>query len=179
MLVTVLSDQDLLRMYPDSKPEPASIDLHIGDALTIWPDYVRRDPRFDQSALWKPVPLQIIDSSNQRVWTLKPGHRYLAATKEPLKILPEYAGEIGARSSWARDGLAVICGPAGWLDPGFEGHPTLELSVIGSELVLWPGARICQLILHQLSSPCLNPYRGKYQGNQQPTPSRSHLDVTP
>ncbi len=121
---------------------------------------------------------------DELVWVLKPGHRYLAATKERLKIRTDIAGEIGARSSWGRDGLAVIQGPAGWIDPGFEGNPTLELSVVGSPLVLWPGARICQLILHELSSPCLRPYGhpdrdSKYQGDTMATPSRSYQDVTP
>jgi dCTP deaminase len=125
------------------------------------------------------VPMDDIDGP---VWVLKPGMRYQAVTRERLKIRPDLAGEIGARSSWGRDGLAVIQGPAGWLDPGYEGNPTLELSVVGSQLVLWPGARICQLILHELSSSCLKPYghpgrQSKYQGDRAPTPSRSWKDV--
>ena len=167
----ILSDRDLIRMFPDSNPEPASIDLHIGDTLKYWPNWVRRDPRIDQSDMWREVPID----KQVGGWVLIPGIRYLAATRERLKILDDHAGELTGRSSWGRDGLEIHR-TAGWIDPGFEGNPTLELSVVGSELILWPGAKVCQLILHQLSSPCLLPYTGKYQSNIEPTPSRSHLD---
>lgn len=173
--MSVLSDADLIRMYPDSNPEPASIDLHIGATLQFWPYWVFRDPRKDQSDLWKPVDLEDIDGP---VWVLKPGFRYLAMTEERLRILPDLAGELTGRSSWGRDGLEIHR-TAGWLDPGYEGNPTLELSVVGSPLALWPGARICQLILHQLSSPCLHPYQGKYQFDEAPTPSRLFQEARP
>lgn len=171
--MTILSDRDLIRMYPDSSPEPASIDLHIGHELSVWPYWLLRDPRKDQSGSWKDMPCEDMDGP---VWVLKPGYRYLATTVERLKILPDHAGELTGRSSWGRDGLEIHR-TAGWLDPGYEGNPTLELSVVGSPLVLWPGARICQLILHQLSSPCLTPYAGKYQGDSAPTPSRMWKEV--
>lgn len=172
--MSVLSDRSLRALYPDSEHiGPASIDLHIGDSLLVWPDYVLRDPRDDQSLLWKPVPTMLVqDEIDQPVWILKPGLRYLASTHERIEIRPDCAGQIGARSSWGRDGLAVICGPAGFLDAGYVGNPTLELSVVGSDLVLWPGAAICQLILFRLTTPAERPYRGKYQSDQAPTPSR-------
>lgn len=166
----ILSDRDLAKMFPGvPNIEPASIDLHIGDTLLVWPDYVRRDPRINQMDIWRPVPLEDID--DVLVWVLRPGWRYLACTRERLAIHTDYAGELTGRSSWGRDGLEIHR-TAGWLDPGYRGHPTLELSVVGSELVLWPGARVCQLILHQLSSPCERPYTGRYQHDSEPTPSR-------
>lgn len=175
--MTLLSDRDLIALFPayHGAIGPASIDLHLGSTLLYWPDWIKRTPRIDQRKAWKPVGL--VGES----WTLKPGIRYLAATAEKLTIPVNMAGQISARSSWGRDGLAVICGPAGFLDPGFRGNPTLELSVIGSDLEVWPGAAICQLIMHMLSSACERPYsdpsrRSKYQGDSAPTPSRSYRE---
>lgn len=179
----VLSDRHLSDLYPQFRGAigPASIDLHVGETLTVWPRWILRDPRVDQSGLWKSVPLEpLLDSEGEPVdepcWTLQPGLRYLATTREHLRIPDDMAGQLSARSSWGRDGLAVICGPAGWLDPGFSGVVVLELSVIGSELVIWPGASVCQLILHQLTSACDRPYQGRYQNQSDVTPSRLHLD---
>src|SRR5687767_8166582 len=118
--MAVLSDADLRRIWPDSKPGPASIDLHIGDELRLWQRYIIRDPRVDQSSGWKPVSLAPIwvdgygDGPNEPAWLLQPGYRYLATTREKISIPDDCAGQLSARSSWARDGLAVIQGPAGW-----------------------------------------------------------------
>lgn len=174
--MSVLSDVDLRRIWPESNPGPASIDLHIGHTLWFWPDTVLRDPRTDQSGIWERAPLLGVNDEAP-YWILEPGVRFLAATRERIRIPDDCAGQLSARSSWGRDGLAVICGPAGWCDPGYVGTPTLELSVIGSQLVLWPGARILQLIVHRLETPCERPYSGKYQDDRDATASRSFLDV--
>lgn len=173
----ILSDHDLRRIWPDSPHiGPASIDVHVGSVLWFWPDNVPRDPRTDQSDIWRRVPL-FGTEPDDLIWLLKPRLRYLAATRERIRIPNDCAGQISARSSWGRDGLAVICGPAGWCDPGYLGNPTLELSVVGSELVLWPGAAIAQLIVHRLETPCERPYSGKYQDDADPTPSRLFQEV--
>lgn len=169
----VLSDRSIGLRYPEWRGEtgPASIDLHLGDDLRYWPTDVVRDPRTGQSDVWQPEPLQ------DGVWVLEPGVRYLGATVEPVAIPDDLAGQIAARSSWGRDGLAVICGPAGWIDPGFVGRIVLELSVMGSRLVVWPGARVCQLVLMELTTPAMQPYVGRYQNQSGVTPSRLHVEV--
>lgn len=173
--MSVLSDADLRRAYPDSRPGPCSIDLHVGDALLSWPPFLLRDPRTDQSHHWQALPTLEHDPGDP-TWTLHPGYRYLASTRERIALLPHHAGQVSARSSWGRDGLAVVCGPAGWIDAGFCGYVTLELSVVGSPLALRPGDRIAQLVVFELSSPAERPYAGKYQHQEGPTPSRAHLD---
>ncbi len=178
--MTILSDHELMLLYPayHGTVGPASIDLHLGSSLLEWPSYVRRNPRIDQRSMWRSVePVEGFG------WILRPGIRYLAATRERLVIPVNLAGQIAARSGWGRDGLSVICGPAGFLDSGYEGHPTLELSVVGSDLEIWPGAAIAQLILHTLTSPCERPYghpsrQSKYQGNSAPTPSKFYREVS-
>lgn len=172
--MSVLSDVSLRAVYPDAEHVgPSSIDLHLGDTLLWWPDWVRRDPRIDQALAWREEHL------SDGVWTLRPGTRYLADTRERVEIRPDCCGQIAARSSWGRDGLAVIQGPAGYLDAGFTGTVTLELSVVGSDLVVWPGARVAQLIVFRMTTPALAPYQGKYVGQSAPTPSRLHTEVTP
>lgn len=181
--MSVLSDGALARLYPHygGDIQPASLDLHIANTLFAWPRTVRRDPRVNQSNLWCSVHLQSDDLG--LFWVLEPGTRYLASVRERIKIPDDHAGQIGARSSWARDGLSVIQGPAGWCDPGYLGNPTLELSVLGSELVLWPGAAICQLILFELTEAATVPYghprrESKYQHDRDAVPSLTHLEVT-
>lgn len=170
--MSVLSDRTLRLVYPDSDPGPASIDLHLGDTLSYWPHWIVRDPRTDQSDQWRPVR----HDTDLDGWVLVPGVRYLAATREWITMRPDTAGQIAARSSFGRDGLSVICGPAGFIDPGFEGHIVLELSVIGSQLVLWPGARVAQLVVTRLTTPAERPYSGRYMGQEGVTPSRFHTD---
>ena len=175
--MSVLSDKSLRIIYPNTEHVgPSSIDLHIGDTLLAWPPFVLRDPRIDQADRWKPAHREY---SNGLVWALQPGIRYLASTIERVTIRPDCAGMISTRSSWARDGLAAICGSAGWLDAGFEGTVTLELSVVGSELVIWPGAAICQLVVLRMTTPAERPYGGKYTDQTGPTPSRMHTEVHP
>ena len=174
----MLSDVDIALVWPRYKGpmNPASVNLHLGDTLLVWPNDIVRDPRLDQRDRWKPVEL------SDGTWTLEPGIRYLGATQELLSLPNDIAGVVCARSSWGRDGLAVIQGPAGFVDPGWRGHLTLELSVVGSDLIVWPGAAVCQIVFHQLTSLVERPYghpsRGsKYHGDLVPTPSRLHQEV--
>lgn len=166
----ILSDGDLERVWPGVSAQPASIDLHLGDRVLWWPEWVTRDPRADQSDQWRVLPI------SAGLWTLRPGLRYLAATRERVALPDDLVGLVAARSSWGRDGLAVIQGPAGVVDPGWSGRLTLELSVVGSPLVVWPGARVAQLLVARLETPARRPYRGKYQGDDGVVPSRTHLD---
>ncbi len=177
--MTVLSDVGLRQIWPGSPHiGPASIDLHIGGEVRWWPEWIVRDPRLDQTGCWRNLDVSVPHNG----WLLRPGVRYIATTLERIKIPDDCAGQLSARSSWGRDGLAVICGPAGWCDPGYVGNPTLELSVVGSHLVLWPGAGCLQLIVHRLETPCSQPYghpdrKSKYQDDREPTPSKMHLET--
>lgn len=185
----VFSDVDLRRIWPDSPHiQAASIDLHLGDMLKAWPTWALRDPRMDQSDIWYRLPLRPAwdyvseGEDNAPAWVLHPGVRYLATTRERVKMPDDCAGQLSARSSWARDGLNVLAGPAGWIDPGFLGPIVLELSVVGSDLVIWPGASVCQLVVHRLETPAERPYghpgrQSKYQDLTGVTPSRTHLEV--
>lgn len=180
-----LADRSLgIAPIDDRAIQPASIDLTLGDSLLVWPRYVTRDPRLDQAAYWHPAPIDecwIADAAGNgattRSWILKPGLRYLGVTEQEIRLPADLAGQLSARSSWGRDGLDVIQGPAGWVDPGWTGRLTLELSVTGSPLAIWPGAPCLQLVLYQLAEAACRPYGHKerasrYQGDRAATPAR-------
>jgi dCTP deaminase len=109
-----------------------------------------------------------------------PGEFALGTTEERVKMPADLVGVVDGRSSIGR--LAVVVhATAGFIDPGFEGQITLELSNIGSIPVkLYPGMRIAQISLHEMSSPAERPYgaaRGSQYNNQSgPQPSRIRLD---
>lgn len=168
----------------DRAIQPSSVDLTLGDTLLVWPRYVTRDPRLDQAAFWQPATVDECwtkgsdgNGASTKAWVLKPGLRYLAVTAEEIRLPADLCGQLTARSSWGRDGLAVIQGPAGFLDAGYRGRPTLEVSVIGSSLVIWPGAACLQVVLYQQAAASCRPYghkdrTSKYQGDWNATPAR-------
>lgn len=108
---------------------------------------------------------------------LHPGEFALAATLETVKLGDDLAAQVDGKSSIGRVGVAVHS-TAGWIDPGFSGQITLELSCVGPAPVkLWPGRPICQLVLQQLQHPAERPYGSpglgsRYQGQQGATAAR-------
>lgn len=165
--------------FNDAAVQPASLDLTLGDRLLAWPMDRLRDPRYGSAdQTWQEVPFR--DVPDGPIWILQPHRRYLATTAEEIQLPRFLAAQIAARSSWGRDGLDVIQGPAGFIDPGYRGRPTLELSVTGSELVIWPGAPCLQIVFYRLDAECERPYGSKalgsrYQGDLDPTPARRVL----
>jgi len=101
----------------------------------------------------------------------------LGSTLERVGIPPDLAARLEGKSSLGRLGL-MTHSTAGFLDPGFHGHVTLELSNVANlPITLYPGMRIGQIAVFQLTTPAERPYgsrgsRSKYQGQQGPTPSR-------
>ena len=111
---------------------------------------------------------------------LHPGDFVLGTTKEHVEIPHDLVAAVEGRSSLGR--LAVIVhATAGWIDPGYHGEITLELSNLGAAPVaLTPGMRVCQLVFTELKSRATRPYgeqRGsKYQDQKGPTASRIQED---
>jgi dCTP deaminase len=112
---------------------------------------------------------------------LHPGEFVLASTYEVFLLPDDIAGRLEGKSSLGRLGLLTHA-TAGWIDPGFSGHVTLELSNVATlPIKLWPGMKIGQLCLFRTSSPVEHPYGSReygsrYQGQRGPTPSRSFLN---
>ena len=105
----------------------------------------------------------------------------LGSTFESVTLSDSLAGRLEGKSSLGRLGL-LTHSTAGFIDPGFSGHITLELSNVANlPITLWPGMKIGQLCLFRLTSPALHPYGSaeygsRYQGQRGPTPSRAYLN---
>ena len=105
---------------------------------------------------------------------LSPGEFILGTTIEEVSISAKFAGRIETKGSIARAGIQVH-NSDGHIDPGFRGHITLEITNMqrNTSIKLIPGIYVCQLFVYQLSSPTDRPYKGKYFGQDKPTPFRS------
>ena len=149
--------------------QPASIDVRL--------DRLFR-PAADQSDLTHSV-----DVGPDDPFVLHPGEFVLGATYELVTLGDDIAARLEGKSSLGRLGL-LTHSTAGFIDPGFSGHVTLELSNTATmPILLYPGMKIGQLCFFDLSSPAEHPYGSEglgshYQGQRGPTPSRTHLRFT-
>jgi dCTP deaminase len=163
---------------PDLQIQPASIDVRLSDEFLVYraAQVVCLDPR-DPETL-RLASERIVVPPDQ-AFILHPGEFGLGSTIEQVEIPADLVATVDGRSSIGR--LAVMVhATAGFIDPGFRGQITLELSNIGAIPVrLYPGMRVAQIVLHQLSSAAERPYgpeRGSaYQGQTGPQLSRIKL----
>lgn len=157
--------------------QPASIDVRLDRSFRLFDNhrYPVIDPAIEQDGL-----THLIDVGPDEPFVLHPGEFVLGATYERVTLPDDVAARLEGKSSLGRLGL-LTHSTAGFIDPGFTGHVTLELSNTATmPIKLWPGMKIGQLCFFRLSSPAEAPYgsgaRGsRYQGQRGPTASRSHL----
>jgi dCTP deaminase len=186
----ILSDRDIrarlaagdLAIGPLANPEeqlqPASVDLRLAEEFLVYkPAQVAcLDPREPET--WRAASERVMVGEND-AFILHPGEFALGSTIERVTIPPDLVARVDGRSSIGR--LAVVVhATAGFIDPGFEGQITLELSNLGRIPVrLYPGMRIAQIVLHQLTSTAERPY-GKERGSHyhgQTGPQLSRLEI--
>ena len=183
----VLSDRDLreavksgrlgVTPFDESAVQPSSIDLRLGTVFRVFVNQSEThiDPKLEQPSLTKEV-----DVSDDGQFVLHPGEFVLGGTVETIGMASDLVGRIEGKSSLGRLGL-MVHSTAGYIDPGFRGKLTLELSNHANlPILLWPRMRIGQLSVMQLSSSADLPYGSpeldsKYQDQAGSTPSRSHL----
>ncbi len=157
--------------------QPASVDVRIDRLFRLFDNhrYPVIDPRADQPDLTR-----LVEVAPGEAFVLHPGEFVLGATYEQVTLPDDLAARLEGKSSLGRLGL-LTHSTAGFIDPGFSGHVTLELSNTATlPIVLWPGMKIGQLCFFRLSSPAEHPYGSgaagsRYQGQRGPTASRSHL----
>ncbi len=155
--------------------QPSSIDVRLDRHLLAWPHGGVIDPAADNPML----PVDMDDFGG--TYPLGPGQMVLASTVEHITMDATLAGRVEGKSSLGRLGLAAHV-TAGFIDPGFSGHITLELvNHAPRPLLLHAGMRIGQLCVFQLSGPARWPYGtaavgSHYQGQRGPTASRSHIN---
>ncbi|MEP7018750.1 MAG: dCTP deaminase, partial [Actinomycetota bacterium] len=121
---------------------------------------------------------RLIEVERDEPFILHPGEFVLGSSFEVVTLPDDLAARLEGKSSLGRLGL-VTHSTAGFVDPGFSGHVTLELSNVATlPIKLWPGMKVGQLCFFKLSSPAENPYGSakygsRYQGQRGPTASRS------
>ena len=122
-----------------------------------------------------------METDGEAAFILHPGEFVLGSTYEVVSLPDDVAGRLEGKSS-ARPAGPADALDGGWIDPGFTGHVTLELSNVATlPIKLWPGMKIGQLCLFRTSSPAEHPYGSavygsRYQDQRGPTPSRSYLN---
>ncbi|MDT0326888.1 dCTP deaminase [Nocardiopsis lambiniae] len=157
--------------------QPSSIDVRLDRFFRVFENhkYPHIDPSTEQPDLTR-----LVEADPDDAFVLHPGEFVLASTYEVVTLPDDIASRLEGKSSLGRLGL-LTHSTAGFIDPGFSGHVTLELSNVATlPIKLYPGMKIGQLCMFRLTSPAEHPYGSaeygsRYQGQRGPTPSRSHL----
>ena len=184
----LLSDRDIraelaagrvvLEPFDESMVQPSSVDVRMDKFFRVFENH--RYPHIDP-AEEQPELTRLVEPEPGEPFILHPGEFVLASTYEVVTLPDDVAGRLEGKSSLGRLGL-LTHSTAGFIDPGFSGHVTLELSNVATlPIKLWPGMKIGQLCLFRLSSPAEHPYGSaqygsRYQGQRGPTQSKSHLN---
>ncbi len=181
----LLSDRDIkaeldsgriiLDPYEPVMIQPSSIDVRLDRFFRLFDNhkYAVIDPAQDQPDL-----THLVEPEGDEPFVLHPGEFVLGSTYEAVTLPDDVAARLEGKSSLGRLGL-LTHSTAGFIDPGFTGHVTLELSNVATlPIKLWPGMKIGQLCFFRLSSPAERPYGSgasgsRYQGQRGPTASRS------
>ena len=181
----LLSDRDIkaeidggrvrLEPYDEDMVQPSSIDVRLDKFFRLFDNhkYPFIDPAEDQPDLTR-----LIEVERDEPFILHPGEFVLGSSFEIVTLPDDLAARLEGKSSLGRLGL-LTHSTAGFVDPGFSGHVTLELSNVATlPIKLWPGMKVGQLCFIRLSSPAENPYGSakygsRYQGQRGPTASRS------
>jgi dCTP deaminase len=186
--VTVLADRDIraelesgrvrIEPYDAVDLQPSSVDLHLDRSFRVFRNnrYAYIDVRQSQPDL-----TELLAIRDDEPFILHPGEFVLGQTVEWVELPDDLVARLEGKSSLGRLGL-LIHSTAGYVDPGWRGNLTLELSNVASlPIALYQGMRIGQISFFRMSSPVERPYgsaglRSKYQGQSQPTASAFHRD---
>jgi dCTP deaminase len=180
----VLSDRTIRRLleagrigidpYDASLLQPSSVDVRVDRYFRVFRNsrYPFIDVKTNQEDL-----TEIVEVTEDEAFILHPGEFVLGSTLERITLPEDVVGRLDGKSSLGRLGL-LIHSTAGFIDPGWDGHVTLELSNVANlPITIYPGMTSGQLSFVQLTEPAERPYGSegigsKYQGQRGPTPSR-------
>jgi dCTP deaminase len=158
--------------------QPASVDLRLDRVFRVFrqtdrPHIDVREPCDDLT--------EAVEIADDQPFLIRPGEFVLAGTLESITLPDDLVARLDGRSSLGRLGLLVHA-TAGYVDPGWSGRLTLELSnATRLPIAVYHGMKICQVSFLRLSTAAERPYGSpelgsKYQGQQGPTPSRAYED---
>lgn len=186
MVLVLLSDTDIraeleagrIQLDPlnEAMIQPSSVDVRLERMFRLFDNhkYGHIDPSVPQPDLTR-----LVEVDPDEAFVLHPGEFVLGATYESVTLPGDVAARLEGKSSLGRVGL-LTHSTAGFIDPGFQGQVTLELSNMASlPIKLWPGSKIGQLCFFRLSSPAQHGYgnsvhHSRYQGQRGPTASRGY-----
>jgi dCTP deaminase len=186
--VSVLSDRDIqaaleagdvsVRPYDPRDLQPSSIDLHLDRSFRVF-----RNNRYPYIDVRAPQPdlTELLKVADEEPFILHPGEFVLGQTLEWVELPNDLVARLEGKSSLGRLGL-LIHSTAGYVDPGWKGNLTLELSNVANlPIALYYGMKIGQISFFRMSSPVDRPYGSpelgsKYQGQSEPTASAFHRD---
>ena len=179
----LLSDRDIraeiasgrlgIDPFDDSLVQPSSVDVRLDNLFRVFNNtrYTHIDPAKQQDEL-----TSLVQPAPGEPFVLHPGEFVLGSTLECCTLPDDLAGRLEGKSSLGRLGL-LTHSTAGFIDPGFSGHITLELSNVANlPIALYFGMKIGQISFLTMSSPVDRPYGSaglgsKYQGQAEPTAS--------
>jgi dCTP deaminase len=180
----VLSDRTIRRLleegqigidpFDDELVQPSSVDVRVDRFFRVF-----RNSRYPFIDVKEPMDdlTELVEVDDSEPFILHPGEFVLGSTLERITLPDDLVARLEGKSSLGRLGL-LIHSTAGFIDPGWDGHVTLELSNVANlPITVYVGMKIGQLSFVQLSEPAERPYGAvgigsKYQGQAGPTPSR-------
>jgi dCTP deaminase len=174
----VAAGRILIDPYDEAMVQPSSVDLRCAPLFRVFENhrYALIDPKAPQGDLTSAV-----EATEDHPFILHPGEFVLGSTREVIGLADDVVARLEGKSSLGRIGL-LIHSTAGFIDPGFKGQVTLELSNVANlPIAIYPGMKIGQISFYELTTSAENPYGSpgagsKYQGQSGPTPSRVHQD---
>jgi dCTP deaminase len=181
----VLSDRTIRRFieegrigiepFDEALVQPSSVDVRVDRLFRVF-----RNSRYPFIDVKEPMDdlTELVDvADSEQPFILHPGEFVLGSTLERITLPDDLVARLEGKSSLGRLGL-LIHSTAGFIDPGWDGHVTLELSNVANlPITIYVGMKIGQLSFVQLSEPAERPYGAealgsKYQGQAGPTASR-------
>src|SRR6476619_4215672 len=180
----VLSDRSITRLidegrividpYDPALMQPASLDVRVDRLFRVFRNnrYPYIDVKREQDSL-----TELVEVDDGDPFILPPGEFVLGSTLERIKLPDDLVARLEGKSSLGRLGL-LIHSTAGFIDPGWDGHVTLELSNVATlPITIYPGMKIGQVSFMQMTEPAATPYGAaaigsKYKGQRGPTASR-------
>jgi dCTP deaminase len=188
----ILSDRDIRQALASGRvkiecSEPgyvpyihaSSMDLRLGNMFKLYEHskFAVLDPKKPETFIGN---MRMVNVPNGEPFLVQPGEFVLGVTQETITVPADLVVRVEGRSSLGRLGI-IVHSTAGFVDPGFSGTITLEISNLNRmPVALYPGMRICQIAFETLSSPAETPYDkkpfSKYQGQVLPEESRLSAD---
>jgi len=182
----LLSDRDIqaeinagrvvINPYDKEMVQPSSVDVRLDRYFRVFENH--RYPHIDP-ATEQPDLTRMVQPEGDEPFILHPGEFVLGSTLERVALPTDLVARLEGKSSLGRLGL-LIHSTAGYVDPGWNGYLTLELSNVANlPITLYPGMKIGQISFFRLTTPAETPYGGagsKYQGQRGPTASRFFED---